>query len=148
MSQKLALVVVAGLLVAADDATKAPQSSHDKVQGTWTIVTLEMPGKKEDPPRGARLSFEGDKFIIRMGPRAIRATFKIDDSKSPAHIDILVSKDDDSPYKGKTAHGIVEVEGDTLKWCSFEPGDAGRPKEFGAKAARTATFMICKRERR
>ena len=36
-------------------------------------------------------------------------------------------------YIGKTALGIYAFDGDNLKWCSNEPGGAGRPKAFPAK---------------
>ena len=48
---------------------------------------------------------------------------------------------------GKTALGIYELDGDTLKWCANEPGGNERPKKFSSEAGTKYLLVTLKREK-
>jgi uncharacterized protein (TIGR03067 family) len=49
-------------------------------------------------------------------------------------------------FRGKTAYAIYSQEGDTLKWCSNDPGKKDRPSEFPAKeGGGTYVYVIFKK---
>ena len=50
-------------------------------------------------------------------------------------------------YKGKTALGIYELEGDTLKLCYSQPGK-DRPKEFTAAKGSGQAMSVWKRDKK
>ena len=49
---------------------------------------------------------------------------------------------------GKTAKGIYELDGDTLKWCTASPGKGERPTGFTADAGSERLFVTLKREKK
>ena len=100
-----------------------------KFQGTWTFESVEAGGQKlpADQFKAMTVTFEGDKYSVKMGDLVIEAaTLKLDPSKSPKTLD---SKVTDGPNKGKVILGIYEISGDTLKVCFDEEGKK-RPTEF------------------
>src|SRR5262249_3347265 len=96
----LVLVVVAGLLVAADDA----KDELKKLEGTWSMVSGEKDGKKLDADviKGAKLVIKGDEHDVKVGADIFKGTHKIDPSKKPKTIDAM---DKEGPFKGKTVVG-------------------------------------------
>jgi len=50
-------------------------------------------------------------------------------------------------FNGKTAVGIYDLDGDTLKWCTNEPGGTERPKEFSSEADNKHLLVTLKREK-
>jgi len=127
MKKTLLGVLAIGLLVAADDKK---DDVKDKLQGTWTVVSVERAGKKapDDEIKGASLTFEGDKVTFKRGNDTKSATFKVDATQKPGHFDLTPS---DGPEKGKTMKMVFELDGDTLK-IGGPKGDfeGERPKKF------------------
>jgi len=124
------VVLLAGASGWGGDATKKDQ---EKIQGTWEPSSLSIGGKvspappKELPTR----VFAGDKLTTKDPGKkgelaAEEATFKLDATKEPKHIDITRKKD------SKTVQGIYLLEGDTLKIAYRFPA-VGRPAAFDAK---------------
>src|SRR5688500_6742570 len=85
------LLTAVSLTLAAGPADAA-RAIPDKMDGEWTLVSLEIRGKPA--PAGfvktARLKVEGDKWTVTAGPDGEHGedgTFKADPSKDPGEID-------------------------------------------------------------
>ena len=123
-------LLVVGSRVKADDDKK----DKDKVQGTWSLVTLEENGESqkvtEESDKYIKLKIEGDKFMITLKGGDHEATYALDSSKKPKTIDLTLKGGDQD---GKVMKGFFELDGDTLKICIGSPEAPDRPAEFKAK---------------
>ncbi len=142
MKRSALLALVAGFLIAADD----PKDELKKLEGTWTMVSGEKDGKPvaEQTIKAAKLVIKGDQHDVKIGDEGYKGTHKIDPSKKPKTID---ATDTDGPFKGKTVHGIYELDGDTFKVCFAKPGE-DRPKEFSTKSGTGHILHVWKREKK
>ena len=146
MRHLLACMVV-GLLLGAvapkDDAKK----DKEKLQGTWKAVSVEAGGKVQNEGEEHRLIFSGDEFTLKKGEETmIKGKFKIDSTKKPKEVDMDFIETKRDNLRGKTALGIYELDGDTLKWCWNKPGGE-RPKEFSSQATDVHLLVSLKREK-
>ena len=133
MKRILLLAPMAGLLIAADSDKQKGKDDPDKekLQGTWTAMSHEAGGQKQDGGDGHTLTFDGNKFTIKKNEETeIEGTYTIDSSKKPKHIDVKIEKAKENRHEGDTAKGIYELKEDTLRWCTEEPGGGERPDEF------------------
>ena len=140
MKKSLLGVLVIGLALAADD--KKPDDVKEKLQGTWTMVSIEYGGMKvpDNVVKGQSITFEGDKMTQRDKDKVEPATYKIDASKKPAELDQTPTE---GSGKGKTVQLIFQLDGDTLKiGGKMKPG---RPKGFDDK---DILIMTLKREKK
>jgi uncharacterized protein (TIGR03067 family) len=141
MKKALLGVFVIGLLLAADE--KKADDPKDKLKGTWTVVSMEIDGKKapEADVKGQTLTFEGDKCLHKGKDKTEKAGCKIDATKKPAEMDITP---EDGPDKGKVMKMIFQLDGDNLKIAGTEPGK-DRPKSFDDKGI---MVIVLKREKK
>jgi uncharacterized protein (TIGR03067 family) len=137
----LLLALAAGLLAAAG-LSRAADAKDDKakIAGTWSVVKAEFDGKEDPEGKDAKLVFEGDKISVKMKDRTEDATFKLDPSQKPRHIDIKEKGD-------RTIPGIYELDGDSLKICFPRGNDKERPKEFTGKAGSGTMLVTLKRDK-
>ena len=99
----------------------------ERLQGTWSIVSLEMDGQRLTGG-GGQIVVKGDRFTtIAMGA-AYEGTVVVGETGSPKTFDLRF---DEGPEKGNTSLGIYELAGDTWKICLTTRGDQ-RPNEFAA----------------
>jgi uncharacterized protein (TIGR03067 family) len=123
----LPAALTAGLLVAADAKDDAVKKEMDALQGKWQLVSLTRDGKEVDVAKDAVRVIKGDTYKINPRPDVtIEGTFRIDPTAKPKQIDTTPTTGDN---KGKTALGIYEIDGDTLKIC-WAPAGKDRPTEF------------------
>jgi uncharacterized protein (TIGR03067 family) len=132
------LVLTAWLLVAAD----APDKELEKLQGNWTLASLET-GDGQSLSDGT-LTIKGDKYEARVGEFTVKATIKVDPSKSPKAIDFTYSE---GPSEGQTIKGIYSLEGDTFKF--YRPLQAGedRPAKIPSEPGPGMLLVVYKRQK-
>jgi len=135
-----------GHLIAADAKEEAVMKDMKVLRGTWTVVSAERDGKKltDEQIKGVSLTIDGTgKVSVKRGDQLIfEGTIRIDPAKKPKTADGTQTSDGEN--KGKTTLSIYEVEGDTLRICSAEPGK-DRPTEFATKSGSGHFFREYKR---
>ncbi len=121
-------LVILALTGTTNLANAGDKNDIKALEGKW-VPTTASPVQS--------LSFKGMTFtIVLNGPnntsRVYKGTVKLDTTKSPKHIDLKITKAPMMTDKAlnKTAVGIYEFNGTSLKWCSNSPGVANRPTEF------------------
>lgn len=98
------------------------------LQGSWTIVTLEMDGREmpAGAPGGSKIVVRGNKFTtISMGA-TYNGTIALDPTKRPKTFDLKFTA---GPEKGNTSLGIYELDSDNWKICLTVTGNT-RPQTF------------------
>jgi len=103
------------------------------LQGSWTLTALEVKGQRlssTELPNGSMI-IRADRFTINSSiSRASKGTLKLQPSRSPR---LITMKFDAGPQKGKSTHGIYELDGDTWKICLAIRGTV-RPSTFASSS--------------
>jgi uncharacterized protein (TIGR03067 family) len=117
------------------------KGDREKIQGTWVVESIKMGGKDlpEEQTRGFKMVFDGDKVSITLDGKVKEGTFKLDPSKKPKEIDVVIK---DAP---KTGEGIYKLEGDKLTLCIDDAGNQ-RPTEFASEEGTRHGLVVLKRE--
>ena len=148
MRNRIALVLGIALLasVSADDKADAGKKDSDKLQGTWTFVSMERGGEKvPQGDAGPTITFDGDKFSVKAGDQVLQAgTQTLDPSKKPSAVDAKVAEGEG---KGTTMLGIYEIDGDMVKAC-FDMAGKKRPTEFKSTAGDGHMLVVLKRAKK
>jgi len=121
------------------------KSDVERLQGTWSVSSLEIEGAKmgENVFAGSKIVVDGNKFTtISMGA-TYKGIFKIDVASKPKTLDLMF---DEGPEKGNTSLGIYELDGDSWKLCLCV-GSKVRPKEFVTKAGSGHALETLKRDK-
>jgi uncharacterized protein (TIGR03067 family) len=140
-------LLAAGLLVTAalarDDEGK---KEKDKLNGTWSVVSIERDGKKRegDEVKGFKLVLQDGKYTLVTGDRSIEGTYKVNASRDPKAIDATRTSGKD---KDQVLLGVYKLEDEKLSMCFNGPGKEDRPKEFSAKEGSGHTLYVLKREK-
>ena len=131
------LVLAIPLIVRAQDTSKGDEAKDLKaLEGQWKVISLSIGGTPafESSLRGIGFEFKGEIMVAFEGGKAGRKyTIKIDPSKSPKQIDI-------TNLAGKTAKGIFELKGNTLKIC-YDEETKTRPPGFVAGTKHKELFV-------
>lgn len=127
---------------AAADDSKKPES---KLEGTWSLATLEVNGQKvsEETLANATITIKGNEYSFKMQDQSEKGTLKVDAGKKPATIDLDILSGES---KGKKQLGIYEVDDKTLKICLTEPGNETRPKEIHANEGSGQLLFVFKKK--
>ncbi|HWE35507.1 MAG TPA: TIGR03067 domain-containing protein [Isosphaeraceae bacterium] len=116
----IVLVLLAVAPGRADD--RAAKDEAKALRGTWRLESQEEGGRKvvRKTPGGETLHIGEDGFVIRSGDATRRAgTMTFDPSRSPKALTMVVTRGD---LRGKTLHGIYELDGETLRLCYDRDG--------------------------
>jgi RNA polymerase sigma-70 factor (ECF subfamily) len=129
----------------------------DSLQGTWNIETMGW-GDDSLPKelmKGYKFVFAGNKLTweaaigvtrqsggkISVADGAYPGEFKIDPSKKPKEIDIILHLRQRGATVDKTCRGIYEIEGDALKVYYYSVDTGRRPIEFSSKGDRKIGYI-------
>jgi uncharacterized protein (TIGR03067 family) len=133
MFKRALVLLAAGLLVAADKPSEdAVKEERGKLEGTWTMSSLEQGGKKSAVATGKerKLTIKGDHWTVSGGAKkGSSMIFTIDPSKDPKTIDLSVKMG----AKEHVSKGIYKLEGDTLTICRCVGKEGDRPADFKSK---------------
>jgi uncharacterized protein (TIGR03067 family) len=149
MLKRALLVVVAGLLVAADAKDDAAAKDLKKLQGTWVMVSGERDGEKvrDEDVKKSKITWTGDECAVEtphQSDRTIKGKVRLDPSKKPKEMDWERSAGPGAA-EGKTFHAIYEfLDDDTYRIC-FAPPGKDRPGEFKTRAGTGHTLHAWKR---
>ena len=138
-------ILAAILLTAAAGAWGgSAQTSDERLQGTWGILSLEVNGESisVDKIQEARLTIQGDKYSFRLGEMRLDMTYQVDAGKQPRTLDMTVTA---GPMKGKTYHAIYAMENGTLKICRHLEADKARPTQFASQRDSGLMVIVWKR---
>lgn len=106
--------------------------ADDKLEGKWTVISMESGGKIQDRYKGAIREHKGDQILMTLKDGStLEATMKVDAEKKT--IDINPKS---GLFKDKTLLAIYDIKGDTLRICFADP-DKDRPKTFNGKTGAT-----------
>jgi uncharacterized protein (TIGR03067 family) len=145
------MIWTAYLLVAADAPRKGatppkpdkPLTDADRLQGTWTVVSIEYKGKAvpRDVIRDYQLVFTGQTITTRRGGKVVaEGRYWLRASESPKQLITMRTKG----RKEEEIPCIYLLEGDTLKICG--PDTTGEaPKAFATKADNDHILMVLRR---
>jgi uncharacterized protein (TIGR03067 family) len=97
-----------------------------RFKGSWMVISAEKAGMPvpEEIRTSIKVRFEGAKITLEILGQTKEGSFKVDPTKKPATIDLTI--------EDKTALGIYQLDKNTLKLCTAEPGEP-RPKDFKAE---------------
>ena len=117
------------------------------IEGTWTAVSAERNGRRDDELKGNRLTFAGNSFVIERGGATLyRGSFTTDPGYQPAHIDFHHTE---GALRGATWRGIYALQGDTLTVADNAPDmDKARPAALAAPAGSGHVVVVFTRAAR
>lgn len=133
------------LALGADPAEDALQNDLKQLQGTWTVVSMEMDGKflSEERRKKTKVTVDGEKFTFDTGDDSHEGLYKLDPSKDPKELNIVVTRGDE---KGKTYLAIYKFEnGRMIQGMRLDNKE--RPKEFTGKAGTGCALEIWERQK-
>jgi uncharacterized protein (TIGR03067 family) len=140
-------LLTAVLIVAAPAPADDKKKDEEKIQGTWTVVSMEREGQKfpDDEVKKMKVVIKDDLLTINNGCRDEQARIKLDAKKKPKALDLMAVKD--GKEQGAVP-GIYEIDGDNLKLCWDKGSTADRPTEFATKKRSSTALMVLKREKK
>ena|SRR5947209_12931972 len=144
------------------------QNGRDSLHGTWTVVSSEVDGKpvQERPSFGWPLGLvmhtawiiqSDNGFIeheatcygfppagqLETHKRQLLFTYKLDPSKQPPQMDLVVS-DPDHARRKQLLRAIYQLQGDSLKLCYSH---LARPQTFATQPKSKTVLFILKRKK-
>lgn len=139
----LFVVLAAGLLVAADQVNDQPAKKKADLKGSWTIVTFEVGGQKNEDSSGNLVTFSHGKVTVKATNGDHGGTYQARANKAPKQFDFTPSSGDQA---GQLFKGIYVVKGDTLQ-ILLVPPDEKRPKDFKDKDKEGRIYVQLKRKK-
>jgi uncharacterized protein (TIGR03067 family) len=139
-------LLIAVLVVSAPAPADKEKKDEEKIQGTWTVVSMEEGGRKspDEDVKKTTLVFKDNGLTVYDRGKGEKAKFKLDQAKKPKTIDAL--PEEKAPGVEQIL-GIYELKDDELKICFGKDG-AERPTEFATKAGSRNTLIVLKREKK
>jgi uncharacterized protein (TIGR03067 family) len=119
------------LLALAMTAVAAAQDGLSKeltsLQGTWVITMVDGEAVPSTNPE-VSLTIEKDKYSQTLEGQVLeRGTIKIDASKKPITMDLIIAEGADA---NKTQLGVIDIGEKTLRFKLNTPGATTRPMDF------------------
>jgi uncharacterized protein (TIGR03067 family) len=146
--RKIALILLGGLLLAADAPKGAVKKDLDKLKGAWKVASAEYDGQdvSNDGMTNFKLVFKGDKATIEGNDEVkkgyAKMTFKLDPSTKPKSVDIHITSGE---QKDNVIEGIYELKGNEFKICAKLTGKE-RPTKFATAEGTSTVLVVFKRD--
>jgi RNA polymerase sigma-70 factor (ECF subfamily) len=123
---------------------KTAESDLTRMQGTWTIVTIEAGGKADDRITKGKIVIAGNTLahVKPDGTKGSYGTIQLDPAKSPKQVDMTAA---DGPNKDATFPAIYELDGDRLTFCMARTW--ARPTEFKTRPGHQELLYVLKRDK-
>jgi uncharacterized protein (TIGR03067 family) len=103
----------------------AAPAATTELEGSWSGYLVDAP----DVSVGLRIQRNG--IIYTFGGQELyQATFTLDKSQTPNHLDAVITSSRNTQYVGKSSVGIYQLIQDTLLIAGNEPGNSLRPTSF------------------
>lgn len=132
------------LLASAAHAADEPAGDLKALQGTWKIHAATLAARDHlDDFAGMKLVVKGGDYTIKLPGNDDKGAIKLDETKSPKHIDLTTRKD--GPFKGRNLAGIYKLDGDTVMLC-LNSEKPERPSKFEAPAKSPLMLLTFKRD--
>jgi uncharacterized protein (TIGR03067 family) len=153
---RVPVILVVGILLAADTPKDAVKKEKEKLVGTWKVGSVEVNGKKVPPEqiKDYQFIFTTDSLTRKQGGKAESGSgYKLDPSKSPKWIDMTGITDG----KEQSIPAVYKLDGDTLTLCfridykkkDGKPNEVQkRPKKLEGGEGSEQVLMVLKREKR
>ncbi|HLX63219.1 MAG TPA: TIGR03067 domain-containing protein [Planctomycetota bacterium] len=144
--RRIALQFAVLALIVCACAARAEDEDAKKMEGSWTIESVTSKGEKQpaEQLKDITMVITGNKMQMKLKDEAVSTvTFKLDGEQKPKHIDLTHV---DGDQKDKVELGIYELDGDTLKLTSSDPGEK-RPEAFESAAGSKIDFLVLKRKK-
>ena len=112
-------------------APTAGITSLQALQGNWKPIYQEIDGQMIPPSEYATTLVElrGNDFrVLKNGTAAYEGRFTVDAQVSPMGIVLIYTKSAHAIFLGGPRPGVLQLEGETLKWCF---GAVGQPAPQG-----------------
>jgi uncharacterized protein (TIGR03067 family) len=121
----LGFAACAALTLGAQEKNAAPN-----ITGTYKLVSGKLDGQPvKDSAKKGTYTIDAKTITIMDAEGKFVISYKLDASTKPVGINMQILEGPTPDVKGMKAHGIVELQGDTLKLAyATEKGD--RPKDF------------------
>lgn len=137
----ITLFLVAVVLLHAGETP----SDLDRMQGTWSVVSLAEQGKAIPATETDVLEFIVKKDVVSIyekGKLEFQYQMTLDSTKTPKTIDFkhLIGED-----KGRVEPGIFAFDGDKLK-LALDEKRKGRPTVFEGKETETYNVIVLKKK--
>lgn len=111
---------------------EAETLTAETLVGKWKVSKGVRSGAKVAQDRMPEaITFEKDKITMPAGPESFVMGYKIDNSKSPAQIDMKILSG--PAPEGSPALGIIKME-DGKMWLCYDAMGGGRPEKFESTA--------------
>lgn len=139
------LILSAGLAVGAGFVHQnSSKTGEAKLQGTWTIVSVELEGQPlpMDNLNGASLTIQGQRYSFRHEKVTLEFTWSADSSKTPNAIDLKVA---DGLDKGDVYRGIYKLDQDRYTICRGYLPNQERPTTFSTRPNSGFMMVVWKR---
>jgi uncharacterized protein (TIGR03067 family) len=137
---KSTVILLAGLAFVSRVLADTDGTDLQAFQGRWLVDRLEENGVPvaAEELKKFTITIKGTQMVVSIDGHDDTIDFKIDASKSPKNIDTTSNFGED---KGKTAHGIYELNATTLSICACFKGE--RPKKIASESG--VMLMVLKR---
>jgi uncharacterized protein (TIGR03067 family) len=148
MRTKTLLILLTGLLVAAEDPKETAKKEIDKLQGTWTTASVVYNGKDYADGKGKiKFVFKGEQATVQANAKIkkeyAKLVFKLDPSTDPKIVDITVA---DGVQKDTVIEGIYEMKDGEMRLCAKVFGK-DRPTKFESTEGSGIVVVVLRRDK-
>jgi uncharacterized protein (TIGR03067 family) len=118
-----------------------PKKAPDILKGKWSLTDMTVNGESVPAKERRKFSiiFNGPSMTVSGFNGKKEFTYSLDSSTAPKSIDALALNGN---FKGKTAPGIYDLQGDTLRLCLPNDDVGERPTDFTAEQGSNRALLI------